>query len=171
MQARVFLCSHLQFGGEGTRLSPAVEDAYQQSCHKSYYDVKYLHLRNSFYQRKDSNLFPQNTFFLSKDYPLQLFSLFLQWQSHTYNEQRGIREAQAICRREEAFYAKKTRNGSNGKRNGNYILFAPLWMVFRKMPYRQLLFLSASDRWFPAPRGAGIGAGSVISGKGKQMET
>ena len=38
----------------------------------------------------------------------------------------------------------------------------PLWMVFRKMPYQQLLFPSASARWFPAPEGEGPGVGTVF---------
>ncbi len=36
-------------------------------------------------------------------------------------------------------------------------------MVFRKMPYQQLLFPSASARWFPAPEGEGLGVGTVLS--------
>ena len=31
------------------------------------------------------------------------------------------------------------------------------------MPYQQLLFPSASARWFPAPEGEGPGVGTVLS--------
>ena len=36
-------------------------------------------------------------------------------------------------------------------------------MVFRKMPYQQLLFPSTSARWFPAPEGEGLGVETVLS--------